>query len=224
MAVIAQAVAAGQQRTFPAPHIDVLKDVLLGGPVDHRSHKIGAIFRGTDLDLFREVYYQVHQPVVDLLMHDQAGTGGAFLALETEGGGHNTLGGAVKVGVPVYDDGVFATHFDYHPLDPDLSRSNLGGPLVYAQTDLHTAGKSDEAYLGVIDDGVPDFVATAGKIGEHPGGQARLLHHLGEYLTGQGGVAGGLEHHTVSGNDGGASHSGKNCQGNIPRGNHCPQA
>lgn len=77
---------------------------------------------------------------------DAAGAGGAFLALEAEGGVADAEDGFVEIGAGVDDDGVFAAHLADDFLDVALAVGDIGHArgLEDVEADFERAGEGNE--------------------------------------------------------------------------------
>src|SRR5699024_12397844 len=101
-------------------------------------------------------------------------------------------------GVVVDDVGALATEFEREPLGRTGDRS---GDLT---ADLRGAGEGDLVGSGVFHE-LASGLPRTGKDVDHAGGQVRLLTDLGENQRGERRGLGRLEHHGVSGGQGGGA-------------------
>ena len=119
------------------------------------------------LDRAREA---LQQRVVDALVDERAGGGGALLAGVDERGGDQRGDDLVEVGVGVHDHAVLAAHLGDHALEVLLALADLGGLLDDLQADGAGAGEGDRVHARVLDQRGADL-ALAGqqrdRVGRH---------------------------------------------------------
>ena len=70
--------------------------------------------------------------------------------------------GLVEVGIVVDHDRVLAAQLGDHALQVILPRLDLGRLAIDQQPDVARAGKGDDVDVGVIDQGLADFLAEPG--------------------------------------------------------------
>src|SRR5205823_2405445 len=152
----------------------------------------------------------LHEPVRHVLLHEQARTGAAHLALVEPDCVHHPLDHAVEVGVVEHDEGRLA---------PQLKREALAaarGGLADVAAYIGRAREGDLVYAGVVDDGVAHLGGVACDDVDHAGRQTYLFANLREGEGGEGRVASGLEHHRVAHGDGGGDLPGQHEHWEVP--------
>ncbi len=207
-------VAAGEDAAFGAANGDVVEETLVGGGVDDGSG-VGVVFGEAGDDAGDALGEAVAEGVIDGLFDDDAGTGGALLAVEAEGRGGDAFDGEIEVAVSVDDDGVLAAELKDGALEEALARLGAGGALVDFEADLLGAGECDEVDFGVLDDDAAGLGATLDEVDDAVG-KADFLEEFEEAGGDGGRVGGGLEHDSVAGDDGGRGHAGHDGEGEVP--------
>ncbi len=149
-------------------------------------------------------------------MHDQAGAGGAFLALESISTDKNRIDRQIFVACAVNNDTIFATHLNDHSLDPNLPFGDFRCQLVNMKSNLHRTCESDEPRLWMTDDRVTDFTSASREKLKYTRWQTRLFEDFHHERPKYGGSRGGLQHDCVSSNQCRARHSGKNRHREVP--------
>jgi hypothetical protein len=139
------------------------------------------------------------------------------LTLVAKGGCNNALGGGIQISRLVHDHRILAAHLQDGALDPHLPRLRPGRPLVNAQSYLLGAGESDEAGLGMIDQGIAHPAARTRQEIAHPIGQTGLAQNFDVFPGDLGRDAGRFQHHRVAHDDGRAAHPHRDSQREIPR-------
>ena len=154
---------------------------------------------------------------VDSLVDDDAGAGGALLAVEAEGAGDDPGDGGVEVAVG-------STMMESLPPISRIVRLMkcwpgwvLAARLVDFQADGFGSGEGDEARLRVRDDGRAEGGAGAGAEVDDAGGQAGFFEDAEEDGGDGGRVAGGFEDDGVAADDGGGGHAGHDGEREVPR-------
>ncbi len=214
------ATATEQQSAFCFTDLDVVEDRLVLALIDDRTH-VGVSVEGrTDCHgLPRQLHHLINDLVVDFGVHDGTRAGRALLPRKTEGRGDDSLDSGINVRLRIDDDGVFTAHLGGDPLEPHLSRMDLGPALEDADADLLGAGKSDKARLGVVDQKIADLAAATRQKVHHSGGHTGLFHDLEHLVADDRRVARRLQDDRVSGHHRSHGHVGQNGAGEVPRGN-----
>src|SRR5437762_4420018 len=113
-------ISAIDQVALALADVDVLEDRLHGAFAYDRSHSL--VLSGlADFDLGDAVFEALEEHVIDALVDDGAGAGGALLSAEAEGRDSNTFNRSVEVGIVADDNRILAAHFEDGALDPHLS-------------------------------------------------------------------------------------------------------
>src|ERR1035438_4957457 len=121
--------------------------------VHHRSH-VRVMHGIAYLQGLNPLPHAIHKDVVNLALHDGAGTRGALLPAESKRRTHHTLNRCVDISIGAHDDRVFPAHFKNGSLDPDLARLVSGRTLVDIKTYFFGSCERNEARLGVLDNRV----------------------------------------------------------------------
>ena len=193
---------------------DVVEDALFGDLVDDRAG-LEVVGRGAVGEGFDALFEAVEEGVVDGLGDDDAGAGGALLAVEAEGGGGDAVDGGVEVGIGVDDDGVLATELEDGALDEVLAGLGFGCALVDLEADFLGAGEGDETNLRVLDDGAADLRAALDEVDDAVG-EAGFFHQRQEAGGDGGSVGRGLEDDGVAADDGRSGHAGHDGEREVP--------
>src|SRR5215469_3022712 len=211
--------AAGNEASIFLALLDVSQDSLHRAFVDHRSQVriVGGI---SDFQLLDSGFQLLQKLVVDAVIDDGPGAGRTLLSLEPERGGSDAFNRGVDVSVSIDDDRIFPAHFENRALDPELAWSLIRADLIDMQADFARACESDEARLGMRDDGIAECRSRARTEVHDTFGHAGLFEQFNESGRDRGRVARRLQDDGVAADDRSQSHSGHDRAGEIPRWNH----
>ena len=197
----------------------VARDALLRLALDHRRDVDVQPLGLPDLEHGDRAGEPLDQRVVDRLVAEHAGGGGALLAGVDERGLHERGDDLVEVGVGVDDHAVLAAHLGDHALQVALAGRRLGGGADDLLPDRRGAGEGDRVHARVGDEPRADL-ALAGQQRERVGGDARVAQRLDEHVGAARRLLGRLEHDGVAGGERGGGHPARDRDREVPRRDH----
>ncbi len=176
---------------------------------DHGADIDGLVERITNAQGRHALLELGDEALLDALLHEQAGTGAADLALIEPDGIDQAFDGAVDVGILEDDVGALAAQFERKAL------AGASGGFADDLADFGGAGEGDLVDIGVVDDGGAGL-ALAGDDIDHALGQADALANFGEQQGRQRGEFGRLEHDRIAGGKGRGDLPGQHQQREVP--------